>query len=252
MIHKLAAVKDVLTAFQLSASLQRKCIRARARLAKGIGADNLGGHLRQIAFLLFFAAPAQQRVIDQGILHVDDHAGGSVHARQFFHCQDRLKELGSASPVLFGNLNSHQSELEEIVDEIFIEDALLIHLLHQRTNLLVGKLANVIAEKNFIFGKVRERRGSSGLQRGFGHERTFQRSGWQTDDFSTAATGSPAGEHRDCDEKAVSPPRRGNKPPRLAKLLPPRKRVILLRQCANVSSATTRQTQGSTCGRSGP
>ena len=129
----------------------------------------------RIALLLFFIAPAQQRVVDQRVLHVDDDAGGSVHARQFLDRQNRFEELGAASAVLLGNLDAHQAELEEIVDEIFVEDALLVHLLDQRTNLLVGKLADVVAEKNFVFGERGQRGGGGGLQSGFGHENTFKR-----------------------------------------------------------------------------
>ena len=65
----------------------------------------------------------------------------------------RLKELGAASAVLLWDLDPHQPELEEFVDEIFFEDALLVHLLHQRTDLIVGELANVVAEKNLVFGE---------------------------------------------------------------------------------------------------
>ena len=170
---ELAAVQDVLAAFQCGAGLQGERVGARAGFAKGVGADRVGGHLGQEVLFLLIAAPTQERVIDQRILHVDDHAGGCIHARQFFDGQDRFEELGGASAVLLGNLNAHQAELEEIVDEIFVEDALLVHLLHQRTDLLVGELADVVAEENFIFG---ERGSGAGerLQSGFGHGDTFR------------------------------------------------------------------------------
>ena len=37
--------------------------------------------------------------------------------------------------------------------------AFLIHLFGQRTNLVVGKLADVVAEQNLVFGKSGERSG---------------------------------------------------------------------------------------------
>jgi len=40
-----------------------------------------------------------------------------------------------------------------------IEDRFLVHLFGQRTNLVVGKLADVVAKQNFVFGKSGERRG---------------------------------------------------------------------------------------------
>jgi hypothetical protein len=54
----------------------------------------------------------------------------------------------------------------------------------QRTDLLVGELADVVAEENFVFGERGQRSGGSGLQRGFGHNRNF----------STAAKGGSAGQ----------------------------------------------------------
>ena len=153
---------------------------------KRVGAHGLGGHLRQVALLLLVGAPAQQGIVDQRVLHVDDHAGRGVHARQFFHRQDRLEELGAASAVLLGNLNAHQAKLEEIMDEIFVEDGLLVHLLHQRTNFLVGELADVVAEEDFVFGERGQRGGRGDLQSGFRHEDTFIVGNEQTVNVSTA------------------------------------------------------------------
>ena len=74
------------------------------------------------------------------------------------------KNFAAASAVLLGDLDAHQAELKEIVDQILVEDALFVHLLDQRTDLLIGELADVVAEKNFVFGERGERRGQCGLQ----------------------------------------------------------------------------------------
>ena len=74
---------------------------------------------------------------------------------------------------MLGNFNAHQTELKKFADEIFVEDAFLVHLPHQRPNFDVGKLANVVAEKNLVFGKGGQRRGNGGLQGGFGHASPF-------------------------------------------------------------------------------
>ena len=110
---------------------------------------------------------------------------GGVDARDFFDGEDGFEELGSAAAVLLGNFDAHQAELEELVDQVFIEDALLVHLLDQGTNFLVGELADVVAEENFVFGKGGEGSGNGGLQRGFRHGDTFEGLGWQTRNFST-------------------------------------------------------------------
>ena len=60
------------------------------------------------------------------------------------------------------------------MDEIFFEDSLLVHFLDQRTNLLVGKLADVVAKQDFVVGKGGQRRWGWGLERGLGHANTFE------------------------------------------------------------------------------
>ena len=45
-----------------------------------------------------------------------------------------------------------------------IEDRLFVHLFRQRANLVVGKLADVVAKQNLVFGKSGERRGIRELQ----------------------------------------------------------------------------------------
>ncbi len=151
-----------------SASLEGEGIGSRAGFAQSVSSDSFGGHFRKIAFFLLFATPSQQGIVDQRVLHIDDDAGGGVHTGQFLDSQNCLEELGSASTVLLGDFDAHQSELEEIVDQVFVEDTFLVHILDQRADFLVGKLANVVAEENLVFGKRRQGRGSGGLQR-LGH-----------------------------------------------------------------------------------
>ena len=157
----------------VGAGLQGEGVGAGTGFAERVGADGLGGHLRQVVLLLVFRAPAQQGVVDQRVLHVDDDAGRCVHAGEFFDGEDCFEELGAASAVLLGDFDAHQAELKEIVDEIFFEDGLLVHLLHQGTNLFVGELADVVAEEDFVFGEGGERSGNGGLQDRFRHESTF-------------------------------------------------------------------------------
>ena len=51
---------------------------------------------------------------------------------------------------------------------LFFEDALLIHLFDQGTNLVVGELADVVAEENLVFRERGQGRGDGGLE-GLGH-----------------------------------------------------------------------------------
>ena len=169
---ELAAVEDVVGAFELGAGLQGEGVGAGTGFAESVGADSVGGHLRQVALFLFGIAPAQQGVVDQRILHVDDDAGGGVDARQFLDREDGFEKLCAAAAVLLGDFDAHEAELEEFVDEGFVEDTLLVHFFYQRADALVGELADVIAEEDFVFGEGGEGRGN-GLQR-VRHRKTFE------------------------------------------------------------------------------
>ena len=58
---------------------------------------------------------------------------------------------------------------------VFLEDAFLVHLLDQRADFLVGKLADVVAEKNLVFGESGQGRGNGAVCRvcrAYGHLQT--------------------------------------------------------------------------------
>ena len=74
---ELAAVQDPVAravARFARARAQRERVAAGAGFRQGVRADRVGRELRQIALLDVLAAPAKQRVDDQRVLHVDEHA----------------------------------------------------------------------------------------------------------------------------------------------------------------------------------
>ena len=156
---QLAAVEDVVAALERGPGLQGEGVGSGTGFAEGVGAAGVGGHARQVALLLLLVAPAQQGVVDQRVLHVHDDAGGGVHPRHLLDRQDRLEKLAAAAAILLGNLDAHQAELEELVNQVLVEDALFVHLLDQRPDFLVGKLADVVAKHDFVFGEGRQGRG---------------------------------------------------------------------------------------------
>ena len=79
------------------------------------------------------------------------------------------KNLPPPPPYCFGNFDAHQSELKELVNEVFFEDALFVHFFDQRTDFVFGKLADVVAEKNFVFGEAGQGGRGGGLQHGLRH-----------------------------------------------------------------------------------
>ena len=107
----------------------------------------------QITFFLLFRGPAQQRIVDQSILDVNHHAGGRVHSREFLDSEDRLEKFAATTAVLLRDLNGHQPELKKIANEVLIEDSFLVHFLDDRANLILGKLTDVVAEKDFVLAE---------------------------------------------------------------------------------------------------
>ena len=88
--------------FKLCPRLQGKGVGAGSRFAQRIGADHFGAMLRQVALFLFLVAPAQQGIVDQGVLHVDDHAGGGIDPRKLLHRQNASKNFAPPPPYCSG------------------------------------------------------------------------------------------------------------------------------------------------------
>ena len=47
----------------------------RTGFGERVGGNGIGGEARQVALLLFGIRPAHDGVVDDGVLHIDDHAG---------------------------------------------------------------------------------------------------------------------------------------------------------------------------------
>ena len=156
---QLLAVQDVLIALQLRASLQRERVGAGVGLAQRIGSHRVSAHPRQVALLLLVGGPAHQRVVHQRVLHIDDHAHRGIDARQLLHRKDGFEECSAAAAVLLRDLDAHQSQFEEVLDQRRLEDALLVHFLNVRSDGFVGKLANGVAKQGFVFGQRDQRSG---------------------------------------------------------------------------------------------
>ena len=113
--------------------------------------------LRQVAPLDVVAAPAQQRVDDERVLHVDEHADRRVDARQRLDRQDGMEERRAAAAVALGDLDAHDAEVEQLVDERARDLGVLVHLADERPDLAVRELVHAVAEQPFVFGQRRQR-----------------------------------------------------------------------------------------------
>ncbi len=106
---------------------------------------------------MLVVAPAQQRVDDEGVLHVDEHADRRIHARERLDGQHRVEERRACPAVALGNLDAHHAQLEQLVDQRARDLGVLIHLADQRPDLPVGELVHAVAKDDFVFGETSQR-----------------------------------------------------------------------------------------------
>ena len=142
---------------------QRERVAARSGLGQGVGADRARREARQVAALQIVAAPAKQRVDDERVLDVDEHANRRVDARQRLDGEHGVKEAGAAAAQVFRDLDPHDAEPEQLVDERAGNRGVLVHLADERADLAVGELVDAVAEQPLFVGErgQRERRPGS-------------------------------------------------------------------------------------------
>ena len=163
---KLAAVEQEMIAAIFGARGHGEGVGARSGFRERVGRHGVFGQPRQVFGLLPGAGPLQERVIADGVLHIDDHARRRVDGGEFFHRQDGLEETAALAAVLLRDLDAHQSHFEKLPDDVLTEDAGLVHLADVGADLLAGELAHGGLEELFVFGEHRQRE-RSGLD-GFG------------------------------------------------------------------------------------
>ncbi len=155
---QLAPIQQEMVAVVVGARGHGKGIGARPGFRQGVGGDGIPGQARQVFGFLFGRGPAQQRVIADGVLDIDNHAGRGVHGGEFFDGQDGLKEGAALAAVFLGDFDSHETHVEELLDDLLAEDAGLVHFAHKGADLLAGELAHRGLEESFVFGERRQRR----------------------------------------------------------------------------------------------
>ena len=69
-----------------------------------------------------------------------------------------LEEVAALAAVLFGNLDAHQPQFEQLADEVFAKDAGFVHLAHVRRDLFPREIAHGGLEQLFFFVERGERR----------------------------------------------------------------------------------------------
>ena len=150
---------------------QRERVRAGARLGERVGADPFRSQTGEVARLLLRVAPAQEGVVHERVLHVDEHGDGRIHPRQRLHGEDGHEEGGARAAVGLGDLDAHHAELEQGVDERARNARVLVHLMDERAHPLLREVAHGVAEHPLLLTEIGQREAAAGSQR-LGHRCT--------------------------------------------------------------------------------
>ena len=122
------------------AGLQGKRVAAGGRFGERVGAQRVGGEAGQVALLLLARSPAQKRVVDQRVLHVNHDAGRRVHSRELLHHDHRFEEAAAAAAVGFRNLDRHPAQTEKLLKQTLVKVGRFIHFADQRAEAGLGPI----------------------------------------------------------------------------------------------------------------
>src|SRR5206468_10977535 len=61
-----------------------------------------------------------------------------------------MKEAGAAATEAVGDLDTHDTEVEEFVDELLWNFGVLVHLANERADFLIGELPDAVTKQPFV------------------------------------------------------------------------------------------------------
>jgi hypothetical protein len=111
--------------------------------------------------LLLRRAVSRDRVVEERVLNVDEHADGGIGARKLFDREARLKERPARAAVRLGNVDSHQTHLEQLGKDRGVVPACRVHRAGERRDLGLSELVDGIAEQSLLFRENGQRRRTS-------------------------------------------------------------------------------------------
>ena len=135
----------------------REGVATGAGLRQGVRADGAGGQLREESPFDVVRAPPEQRVDNERVLHIHQNGDGRVHTGELFDRHHRQEEVRARATVAFRNLDGHDPQGEQLIDERARNLALFVHLPYARPHLGLGERPNVGAQELFVLRQTRER-----------------------------------------------------------------------------------------------
>jgi hypothetical protein len=128
-----------------------------ARQARRRQPDRLRRQARQEVTLQRFTAVTQDAVVDERVLHVDEHGHARIDARQLFHDEHGGEEGRASATEVLRDLDAHQPELEELRDQRWIHLRVAVHVVAEWRDRFFRELADRVAEHLLFFGEQSER-----------------------------------------------------------------------------------------------
>ncbi len=124
------------------------------RLGQAEAADHLaGGHVRQPALPLLFAAVGVDGIHAQRGLHADEAADTAVATFQFLADQAVADPVQAGAAVLFRQRGAKQAEVGDFRYEFLREPALVECLADDGTHALVGEAGHGVLHRALFFGQ---------------------------------------------------------------------------------------------------
>jgi hypothetical protein len=96
---------------------------------------------------------AHHGVDDERVLDVDQHADRGIDAREFLDRQHGMKEAAARAAVSLGDLDPHDAEVEELVDERPWNLRVLVHFTDEGPDLRVGEGPHAVPENRLVLGE---------------------------------------------------------------------------------------------------
>ncbi len=144
---ELAAVEQEMIAALNGGGGEGEGVGAGTGFGERVRADVIAREQGKIPAFLGVVAPAEDGVVDDGVLDIDDDAGGRIDRGQFFDGEDALEEVAALAAELLGDFDAHEAEIEELLEQVRAEFRVLVHLADVRGDLVAGELAHVPAKE---------------------------------------------------------------------------------------------------------
>ena len=133
------------------AGLKSEGVGAGGGFGEGVGSDGVGGEFGEVGLLLLVAGPAFEGVDDEGVLNVDEDADRGVDGGDLFDGEDFFEEGCGGAALLFRDLDDHEAELEELLEECGVHLLGFVHLADEGGDLCLRELADSVAKEALVF-----------------------------------------------------------------------------------------------------